>query len=133
MFSLQQGTFSFKHTYRTSQFLTNCSNSDVAGDLQDPTGPPHFGNESISTLGQAIVNIGVDPVTGNLTQQDFFVPVGYQKLNAGDKDFSSSGVTLLDPATFSGGGVNRVALAGSKVGTIYIVDANNLGGYKNGE
>jgi hypothetical protein len=104
----------------------------VAGDLNDPTGPPASGKVPISTLGQAIVNIGVDPVTGKLTQQDFFVPVGYMKLNKGDKDFSSSGVTLLDPVPFSGGGVNRVALAGSKVGTVYIVDADNLGGYKNG-
>lgn len=78
------------------------------------------------------MSIGVDPVTGKLKQQDYFIPVGYQKLNAGDKDFSSSGVALLDPTPFSGGGVNRVALAGSKVGTIYVVDADNLGGYKNG-
>jgi hypothetical protein len=118
--------------YNAGQCLTNDSNSDVAGDLNDPTGPPHSGKVPISTLGQAIVNIGVDPVTGKLTQQDFFIPVGYMKLNKGDKDFSSSGVTLLDPVTFSGGGVNRVALAGSKAGTVYIVDADNLGGYKNG-
>ncbi len=76
--------------------------------------------------------MGVDPVSGKLTQQDFFVPVGYAKLNSGDKDFSSSGVTLLDPVTFSGGGTNRVAVAGSKVGTIYVMDADNLGGYMNG-
>jgi hypothetical protein len=61
------------------------------------------------------------------------MPVGYEKLNAGDKDPSSSGVTLLDPNPFSGVGVNRVALAGSKVGTVYIIDADNLGSYKNGE
>ena len=78
------------------------------------------------------MNIGVDPVTGKLTQQDYFMPVGYAKLNQGDKDFSSSGVTLLDPNPFSGGGVNRVSLSGSKVGPVYIVDADNLGGYKNG-
>ncbi len=78
--------------------------------------------------------MGVDPVTGKLTQHDFFVPVGYAKLNSGDKDFSSSGVTLLDPVTFSGAGAgtNRVAVAGSKVGTIYVLDADNLGGYMNG-
>ena len=96
------------------------------------TGTPHPGKVPISTLGQAIVNMGVDPATGKLTQQDFFVPVGYAKLNSGDKDFSSSGVTLLDPVTFSGGGTNRVAVAGSKVGTIYVLDADNLGGYMNG-
>jgi hypothetical protein len=96
------------------------------------TGTPYSGKVPISTLGQAIVNMGVDPVTGKLTQQDFFVPVGYAKLNSGDKDFSSSGVTLLDPVTVSGGGTNRVAVAGSKVGTIYVLDVDNLGGYMNG-
>jgi hypothetical protein len=119
-------------SHNTGRFLTNDSNSDVAGDLNDPTGPPASGKVPISTLGQAIVNIGVDTVTGKLTKQDYFIPVGYMNLNKGDKDFSSSGVTLLDPIPFSGGGVNRVALAGSKVGTVYIVDADNLGGYKNG-
>jgi hypothetical protein len=112
--------------------LTDGSNSDVTGDNKDPTGPPASGKIPISTLGQAVVNIGVDPVTGLLSKQDYFMPVGYAKLNTGDKDFSSSGVTLLDPNTFSAGSVTRVAVAGSKVGTIYVMDANNLGGYKNG-
>jgi len=128
--SSQQGKHS-NHSWLL-QNLTNDSNSDTTGDLNDPTGPPHPGNVPISTLGQAVVNIGVDPVTGALTLQDFFVPLGYQKLNTGDKDFSSSGVTLLDPVTFTGGGVTRVALCGSKVGTLYVMDANNLGGYKMG-
>lgn len=84
-------------------------------------------------MGQAIANIGVDPVSGKLTQQDFFVPVGYAKLNSGDKDFSAGGVSLLDPTVFNGGGVNRVALGTSKVGTLYVMDAENLGGYKQGK
>ena len=113
-------------------YLTIDSNSDTTGDLKDPTGPPQPGSFPLQTLGQCVVNIGVDPVTGKLTLQDFFAPVGYQKLNTGDKDFSSSGVTLLDPTVFVGGGVTRVALAGSKVGTLYVMDANNLGGYKQG-
>jgi len=121
------------HYYNACQFLTSDSNSDVTGDNKNPTGPLVSGKVPISTLGQAIVNIGVDPVTGKLTQQDYIMPVGHAMLNAGDKDFSSSGVTLLEPNSFSVGGVNRVALAGSNVGTVYIVDADNLGGYKNGE
>jgi hypothetical protein len=78
------------------------------------------------------VNFGVDPLAGILTQQDYFQPINYAELNSGDKDISSSGVALLDPATFSGGGVNRVAITGSKAGTIYVMDADNLGGYKMG-
>ncbi|KUJ15855.1 uncharacterized protein LY89DRAFT_670394 [Mollisia scopiformis] len=93
---------------------------------------PAPGKAGTSTLDQAIVNIGVDPVTGLLKQQDYFSPINYEKLNAGDKDLSSSGVTLLDPITFSGGGVNRVGVAGSKAGVIYVVNADNLGGFKMG-
>lgn len=118
------------------QHLTNDSNSDVTGDLQETksaAGPAHSGKSPISTLGQAVANFAVDPTTGKLTQQDFFVPLGYFKLNAGDKDFSSGGVALLDPVTFSGGGINRIALAGGKSGTMYVMDAENLGGYKTGK
>lgn len=78
------------------------------------------------------MNFGVDPFTGVLTQQDYFEPTNYAKLNTGDKDISSSGVTLLDSTTFSGGGVKRVAISGSKAGVIYVMDADNLGGFKMG-
>lgn len=67
--------------------------------------------------------------SGSLTQADYFEPYAYDSLNGGDRDFGSSGVALLDPATFSGGGVNRVAVAGGKDGHIYIMDADNLGGF----
>ncbi|KAF8865173.1 hypothetical protein BDZ45DRAFT_736811 [Acephala macrosclerotiorum] len=107
-------------------------NGDGPGANKGPTGPPASGKVPVSTLEQAIVNIGVDPVTGLLTQQDYFSPINYEKLNTGDKDLSSSGLTLLDPAAFSGGGVNRVAVAGSKAGVVYVVDADNLGGFKMG-
>ena len=52
----------------------------------------------------AVVNYAVDPATGNLLQQDWFVPTNYDRLNGADRDLGSSGVSLLDPATFSGGG-----------------------------
>jgi hypothetical protein len=65
-------------------------------------------------------------------QQDYFQPINYVKLNDGDKDISASGVSLLEPTTFIGGGVNRVAISGSKAGTIYVLDADDLGGYKVG-
>ncbi len=76
--------------------------------------------------------MGVDPVTGIISQGDFFVPANYATFNAGDKDVSSSGVSLLDHFPFSGGGVNRVAISGSKAGYVYVMDADNLGGFKMG-
>lgn len=99
---------------------------------QGPTGPPKSGKIPISSLEQAVVSISVDPVTGLFTQSDYFQPANYALLNKGDLDVSSSGVSLLSSTPFSGGGVNRVAICGSKAGTIYVMDADNLGGYKNG-
>jgi len=93
---------------------------------------PASGKVPISTLEQSIVNFAVDPNTGTLTQQDYFQPANYANLNKGDKDISSSGVALLDSTTFSGGGVNRVAVCGSKSGVLYVLDADNLGGYRMG-
>jgi hypothetical protein len=46
-------------------------------------------------------------------------------------DFGSSGAALLDPY-FSGGGVSQVVIAGGKSGKVYIMDANNLGGFATG-
>lgn len=93
---------------------------------------PASGKIPITTLGSTIVNFGVDPFAGKLTQQDYFQPLNYAKLNSGDRDISSSGVSLLDSTTFSGGGVNRVGISGSKAGIVYVVDADNLGGYRMG-
>lgn len=76
--------------------------------------------------------MGVDPVTGVISQSDYFIPANYASLNTGDKDISSSGVSLLDPNPFSGGGVNRVAICASKAGYVFVMDADNLGGFKNG-
>jgi hypothetical protein len=78
------------------------------------------------------MNFGVDPAAGTLTQQDYFQPINYVKLNDGDKDILASGVSLLDSTTFTGGSVNRVVISGSKAETIYVLDADNLGGYKMG-
>jgi hypothetical protein len=87
----------------------------------------------LSTLEQAVANFGVDPSSGVLTQADYFEPHAYDNNNGGDQDFGSSGVALLDPKVFSGGGVNGLAVAGGKDGKVYIMDANNLGGFAGGK
>ena len=74
----------------------------------------------------------MNPTTGNLTQQDYFEPYNYDSLNGGDRDFGSSGVALLDPSAFKTTGVSRIAVAGGKSGLIYVLNADNLGGFKNG-
>lgn len=110
--------------------LTSLSNGRGAGD--NGGGTPASGKIPISTLEQVVANFGVDG-NGVLTQQDYFEPYEYQSLNGGDRDFGSSGVALLDPSVFSGGGIRRVAVAGGKSGKVYFLDADNLGGYANGQ
>jgi iron transport multicopper oxidase len=79
-----------------------------------------------------VVNLAIDPATGKLTTQDYFQPYDYQNMDGGDQDFGSSGVTLLDPTIFKGTGVNRIAVGSGKNGKIYFMNADNLGGYKQG-
>jgi hypothetical protein len=102
------------------------------GENGGPNGNPASGKKSISSLSQSIVSFGVDPVTGIVAQRDYFQPYNYVALSGGDRDMGSSGVVLLDPNPFSGGGVDRVAICGSKAGVLYVMDADNLGGFKNG-
>lgn len=106
------------------------SNGRGGGD--NAGGAPASGTKLISTLQQAVANFGVDPGSGVLTQQDYFEPFEYQSLNGGDRDFGSSGVALLDPTAFSGAGVSRIGVAGGKSGKVYVLNADNLGGFANG-
>lgn len=53
-------------------------------------------------------------------------------MDAGDQDFGSGGIVLLDPTVFKGTGVDKMGVTAGKNGKIYILNANNLGGYKLG-
>lgn len=53
-------------------------------------------------------------------------------MDGGDQDFGSGGLTLLDPTVFNGKGVSRMALTSGKNGKIYVMNADNLGGFKQG-
>lgn len=53
-------------------------------------------------------------------------------MDAGDRDLGSGGVALLDSTTFVGTGVSKMAVSIGKNGKAYIMNANNLGGFKQG-
>jgi len=95
-------------------------NGRGSGVLKGANGTPVSGKTKISTLENSLVSFSVDGASGALTQSDWFAPSNYDSLNGGDQDLSSSGVTLLDPATFSGGGVNRIAIGMAKNGNVSI-------------
>ena len=111
----------------------NLSNARGAGQNGGASGKAASGKVYLSTLEQAACNFAVNPSNGLLTQQDYFEPYGYDSNNGGDIDFGSSGIALLDPGTFYGTGVSRIGVAGGKDGLVYILNADNLGGFAGGQ
>ncbi|KAL9085044.1 MAG: hypothetical protein Q9165_007785 [Trypethelium subeluteriae] len=101
----------------------------VGGENQ---GTPASGSSGCRTLGEAAINLGIDTSSGKLNLVDYFQPYDYVNMDGGDQDFGSGGIVLLDPNTFHGGSVNRLGITAGKNGKIYVLNADNLGGYKQG-
>ncbi|KUI55535.1 Putative fungistatic metabolite [Cytospora mali] len=89
---------------------------------------PASGRVTLATLSESVVNMGINS-DGTLYQQDYFEPAAYASMDGADRDVGSGGVALLP---FSGGGVDTVAVACGKNGQCFVMNADNLGGYKNG-
>ena len=81
------------------------------------------------TISQVTLGIGDG---GKLSLSDYFQPYDYQNLDGGDEDFGSGGIALLDPTVFKGTGVAKIAVTAGKNGKIYVLNANDLGGYRLG-
>lgn len=101
------------------------------GAAHENQGTPSAGTNLCHTLGEACVNLAVTE-GGKLTFSDYFQPYDYQNMDGGDQDFGSGGITLLDSTVFKGTGVNRIGLTSGKNGKIYVLNADNLGGYRLG-
>ncbi|KAG4438082.1 hypothetical protein IFR05_006448 [Cadophora sp. M221] len=112
-------------------FITG--NARGAGQNGGANGAPASGKTYLSTLEQAVVNMGVNPSTGELKQQDYFETYAYDSNNGGDTDFGSGGLALLDPTVFYGTGVTRIALGAGKDAKLFIMNADNLGGFAGGK
>ncbi|KAH7330380.1 hypothetical protein BKA65DRAFT_565638 [Rhexocercosporidium sp. MPI-PUGE-AT-0058] len=95
-------------------------------------GQPASGRLKLNTMNEAVVNMAVNPTTGVVTQSDYFEPYTYSALDNADRDLGSGGIALLDPNTFNGNGVSRIAVTVGKNGVCYVLNADNLGGYKLG-
>lgn len=92
---------------------------------------PASGRAPLSTLDEVVANLAVR--NGKLALQDYFEPYEYTGMDAGDRDLGSGGVALLDPSVFKGtNGVTRMAVTIGKNGKAYIMNADNLGGFKLG-
>lgn len=113
--------------------LTCFSNARGYGQNGGANGKAASGKTYLSTLEQAVVNMGVNPSTGNLTQQDYFETYAYDSHNGGDTDFGSGGLALLDGSVFNGANVNRIAVGAGKDQTMFIMNADDLGGFAGGK
>ncbi|KAL8742728.1 MAG: hypothetical protein Q9190_004833 [Brigantiaea leucoxantha] len=93
---------------------------------------PASGRHPLSTLDEVVANFDVSSGS-NIKLQDYFEPYEYIGMDAGDRDLGSGGVALLDPAVFKGtNGVSRLGVTIGKNGKAYIMNADNLGGFKLG-
>lgn len=92
---------------------------------------PASGRTPLSTLDEVVANFAVDD-NGVFSLTDYFEPYEYISMDAADKDLGSGGVTLLDPSVFYGTGVTKMAMTVGKSGKAYVMNANNLGGFKQG-
>ncbi len=79
-------------------------------------------NLGSNDYGSSIVRIGWG--AGGLVAKDYFTPYNFAALNAQDLDLGSSGVTLLPDQT---GTHPHLIVGGSKEGSIYLLDRDNLG------
>jgi iron transport multicopper oxidase len=92
---------------------------------------PASGRTPLSTLDEVVGDFAVS-TSGKITLSDYFEPYEYVTMDAGDRDLGSGGISLLDPTVFVGKGVSRIAVSIGKNGKAYIMNANNLGGFKQG-
>ncbi|KAJ0164323.1 WSC domain-containing protein [Colletotrichum tanaceti] len=90
---------------------------------------PASGRLPMSTLDECVVKMELS-AAGKLTLVDYFQPYDYIALDAGDRDVGASGLAVLDSTVFKGAGVNRIGVTAGKKGRTYVVNADNLGGFR---
>src|SRR3569833_1447652 len=85
----------------------------------------------LSTLDEVIASFSVSP-TGVFNLSDYFEPYDYVQMDAADKELGSSGTCLLDSTTFRTSTISRMGVTVGKNGKVYVTNADNLGGFKQG-
>ncbi|KAJ3317320.1 hypothetical protein HDU76_001235 [Blyttiomyces sp. JEL0837] len=103
----------------------------VAGTNLDPNKP--VGGNAVASIKFGVAGKG----RLALQTESFFVPKDSDAMDAKDLDLGSSGVVLAmhEGGEFSGantGGVERIAITGGKDGSLFVLNADNLGGYQQG-
>jgi outer membrane protein assembly factor BamB len=110
--------------------------SDASGSILLATGngdsptTPTPGNKPPSNLGNSAIRLQVQS-TGKLKAVDFFTPYDAATLDEFDSDFGSAAVVVL-PDSFGTTSVPHTAIAVGKEGNVYLLNRDNLGGFKQG-
>ncbi len=84
-----------------------------------------------ATLSESVIRLTVN-ANGSLTPAQFFAPSDAATLDANDEDFGSGGPIALPPADFGTSAHPDLVVAVGKEGKIFLVDANHMGGFKQG-
>ena len=100
--------------------------ADASGNLFDTTSNGPF-DAGAGDYGDSFLKISTANNATNVA--DYFTPYNQQFLADKDIDVGSSGVIVLPDMTDASGKTVQLAISGSKSGSIYIVDRNNMGGY----
>jgi hypothetical protein len=111
--------------------------SDGSGSILLSTGnggaptTPTPGSTPPTNLGESIVRLRVQP-NGELKPVDFFAPFDAVQLDENDSDFASGGVTGLPQEYFGTAALPHLAVAVGKAGYVYLLNRDDLGGYRQG-
>ncbi len=92
---------------------------------------PTPGKTPPNTFGESIVRLAVQP-NGELKPTDFFETFDALELDQNDADFASGGITGLNSEYFGTASVRHLAVAVGKDGYVYLLNTEELGGYKQG-
>jgi hypothetical protein len=99
--------------------------SDDAGSIYFADGNGTFdANSGGVDYGDTAIRLNLDS-TG-LTVADYFTPGDQSTLDSGDKDMGTGAVTLLP---VQGGSISNLMVTVDKLGTIYLIDSDKMGGY----
>jgi len=109
---------------------------DSNGAMFVATGNGDF-DQAKSNYSDSLLKLVVDTTTSStnqnsngwgLTVEDFFTPLNQATLQANDKDLGSGGVMILPDSAGSATAPHLILLAG-KLGTIFLVNRDNMGGF----
>jgi hypothetical protein len=107
--------------------------SDANGHLYVATGNAHGGKVPTAVNAVPVDGCGncvlrLQSTGGALTATQFFSPKNANNLDANDSDLGAGGLMEL-PGTYAG---KRVIVSAGKEGYVYLLDADNLGGFQQG-